>query len=100
MLDFPRWKVWAVTLTILVGILLAIPSLLPKDQVERWPAWLPSARINLGLDIAGGSQLLLEADIADAGKRRLRRWKILSRPSFAGANRESTSAMFRRPAAG
>jgi preprotein translocase subunit SecD len=71
MLDFPRWKVWAVTLTILVGILLAIPSLLPKEQVERWPAWLPSARINLGLDIAGGSQLLLEADIADAGKQRL-----------------------------
>jgi preprotein translocase subunit SecD len=71
MLDFPRWKVWAVTLTILVGILLAVPSLFPKDQVERWPAWLPSARINLGLDIAGGSQLLLEADIADAGKQRL-----------------------------
>ncbi len=71
MLDFPRWKVWAVTLTILAGILLAIPSLLPKEQVERWPAWLPSARINLGLDIAGGSQLLLEADIADAGKQRL-----------------------------
>ena len=71
MFDFPRWKVWAVTLVILAGILLAIPSLLPKDQVERWPAWLPSARINLGLDIAGGSQLLLEADLADAAKQRL-----------------------------
>jgi preprotein translocase subunit SecD len=71
MFDFPRWKVWLVTLTILAGILLAIPSLLPKDQVERWPAWLPSARINLGLDIAGGSQLLLEADLADAAKSRL-----------------------------
>ncbi|WP_294120556.1 protein translocase subunit SecD [Sphingomonas sp.] len=71
MFDFPRWKVWAVSLTILVGILLAIPSLLPKEQVERWPGWVPSARINLGLDIAGGSQLLLEADIADAAKSRL-----------------------------
>ena len=71
MFDFPRWKVWLVTLTILAGILLAIPSLLPKDQVQRWPAWLPSARINLGLDIAGGSQLLLEADLADAAKTRL-----------------------------
>ena len=71
MLDFPRWKVFAVTLAILAGILLAIPSLLPKDQVERWPAWLPSARINLGLDIAGGSQLLLEADLADSKKQRL-----------------------------
>jgi preprotein translocase subunit SecD len=71
MFDFPRWKVWLVSLTILAGILLAIPSLLPKDQVRRWPAWLPSARINLGLDIAGGSQLLLEADITDAAKQRL-----------------------------
>ena len=71
MFDFPRWKVWLVTLTVLAGILLAIPSLLPKDQVQRWPAWLPSARINLGLDIAGGSQLLLEADLADATKQRL-----------------------------
>jgi preprotein translocase subunit SecD len=71
MFDFPRWKVWLVTLTVLAGILLAIPSLLPKNQVERWPAWLPSARINLGLDIAGGSQLLLEADLADAAKTRL-----------------------------
>jgi preprotein translocase subunit SecD len=71
MFDFPRWKVWLVSLTILAGILLAIPSLLPKDQVQRWPAWLPSARINPGLDIAGGSQLLLEADLADAAKQRL-----------------------------
>lgn len=71
MFDFPRWKVWSVSLLILAGILLAIPSLLPKNQVERWPAWLPSARINLGLDIAGGSQLLLEADLADATKQRL-----------------------------
>ena len=71
MLDFPKWKIWAVSLVILVGVLLAIPSLFPKSQVERWPGWVPDARINLGLDIAGGSQLLLEADIADAAKQRL-----------------------------
>jgi len=71
MFDFPRWKVWLVTLTVLAGIVLAIPSLLSKEQVARWPGWLPSARINLGLDIAGGSQLLLEADLADASKQRL-----------------------------
>ena len=35
MLDFPRWKVWLVGLTVLAGILLAVPSLLPKSQVER-----------------------------------------------------------------
>ncbi|QDP19280.1 protein translocase subunit SecD [Sphingomonas xanthus] len=71
MLDFPRWKVWAVSLTILVGILLSIPSLVPKAQTERWPGWIPNPRVSLGLDIAGGSQLLLEADVADAAKQRL-----------------------------
>ena len=71
MLDFPRWKVWAVSLLILVGVVLAVPSLLPKEQVEAWPGWAPKARISLGLDIAGGSQLLLEADTADAAKQRL-----------------------------
>ena len=71
MLDFPRWKVWAITLTILVGILLAIPSLFPKSQVAQWPGWVPRSQISLGLDLAGGSHLLLEADLADAQRQRL-----------------------------
>ena len=39
MLDFPRWKVWLISLTILVGIFLAIPSLLPPSAREKWPSW-------------------------------------------------------------
>ena len=71
MLDFPRWKTWSISLVILIGILFAIPSMLPADLKARYPTWLPSATINLGLDLAGGSQLLLEADQADAAKQRL-----------------------------
>ena len=71
MLDFPRWKVWSISLVILIGILFAIPSMLPSDLKARYPKFLPSATINLGLDLAGGSQLLLEADQADAAKQRL-----------------------------
>jgi len=72
MLDFPRWKIWAVSLTIAIGILFSIPSLIAGSPLaERYPSWLPSAKINLGLDLAGGSHLLLEADIADAAKQRL-----------------------------
>ncbi|QNP45217.1 protein translocase subunit SecD [Sphingomonas sediminicola] len=71
MLDFPRWKVWSISLVILVGILFAIPSMLPSDLKARYPKFLPSATINLGLDLAGGSQLLLEADQSDAAKQRL-----------------------------
>ena len=71
MLDFPRWKVWSISLVILIGIIFAIPSMLPPDLKARYPKWLPSATINLGLDLAGGSQLLLEADQVDAAKQRL-----------------------------
>ena len=72
MLDFPRWKIWAVSLTIALGILFAIPSLISGTVLaDRYPGWLPSAKINLGLDLAGGSHLLLEADANDAAKQRL-----------------------------
>jgi preprotein translocase subunit SecD len=71
MLDFPRWKIWAVTLTIVVGILFAVPSLLGSATDRYWPQWLPQSKINLGLDLAGGSHLLLEADANDAAKQRL-----------------------------
>ena len=71
MLDFPRWKVWSITLVILIGILLAVPSMLPPKVRAQYPSWLPNATISLGLDLAGGSQLLLEADTADAAKQRL-----------------------------
>jgi preprotein translocase subunit SecD len=71
MLDFPKWKVWAVMLPILVGILLAIPSMMSASQAAKLPSWMPDARISLGLDLAGGSHLLLEADSADAAKQRL-----------------------------
>ncbi|HYD37357.1 MAG TPA: protein translocase subunit SecD [Allosphingosinicella sp.] len=71
MLDFPRWKVWSVSLLCLIGILLAVPSFVPEAQVTKWPSFLPTARINLGLDLAGGSHLLLEGDTSDVAKQRL-----------------------------
>jgi preprotein translocase subunit SecD len=72
MLEFPRWKVWLVSLVVLFGILLSIPSLIAGTPLgSRWPAWMPQYKINLGLDLAGGSHLLLEADAADWQKHQL-----------------------------
>jgi preprotein translocase subunit SecD len=72
MLEFPRWKVWLVSLVVALGVLLSIPSLIASTPfASRWPAWLPQYKINLGLDLAGGSHLLFEADAADAQKQRL-----------------------------
>jgi preprotein translocase subunit SecD len=72
MLEFPRWKVWLVSLVVALGVLLSIPSLIAGTAVAaNWPKWLPDYKISLGLDLAGGSHLLLEADARDAQKQRL-----------------------------
>jgi preprotein translocase subunit SecD len=70
-LDFPRWKVWSIWAVVILGILFSIPSLLPSQARQYWPSWLPQSTIHLGLDLAGGSQLLLEADLSDFTKQRL-----------------------------
>ncbi|MDQ4087934.1 MAG: protein translocase subunit SecD [Pseudomonadota bacterium] len=70
MLDFPRWKVWLVTLTLIVGVWYAIPSLLPDRGANQLPPWL-GPQINLGLDLAGGSHLLFEADTSGVARQRL-----------------------------
>ena len=70
MLDFPRWKqawFWFVTL---VAVAAALPSLCAVAGVH-WPAALPRPMVNLGLDLAGGSHILLEADPAQVTRQRL-----------------------------
>ncbi|NNM76163.1 protein translocase subunit SecD [Sphingomonas sp. ID1715] len=67
MLEFPRWKVIGIVLLILTGIMLAVPSFVP----ERLTPGMKLPRINLGLDLSGGSHLLLEADASSLLKQRL-----------------------------
>lgn len=60
MLDFPRWKqiwLWFITLACAVA---ALPSIFSVAGLP-WPSALPNPKVNLGLDLAGGSHLLLEA---------------------------------------
>jgi preprotein translocase subunit SecD len=69
MLDFPRWKVWSIIATLAVLVALAIPSFLPERATANLGFRVP--HINFGLDLAGGSYLLLEADTADLANTRL-----------------------------
>jgi preprotein translocase subunit SecD len=73
MLDFPRWKYWMVIAVTVIGILFSLPSILPKSMTSYLPSGIASTRINLGLDLSGGSHLLLEADVRDVAKQRLER---------------------------
>jgi preprotein translocase subunit SecD len=70
MLDFPLWKrlwLWAVTLFF---ALAAVPSLVSLTGVHL-PAGVPAPMVNLGLDLAGGSHILLEADPRQVASQRL-----------------------------
>jgi len=68
MLDTPLWKklsLWAVTLALVAA---ALPSLLSSTGIDLGE---DAPEVNLGLDLAGGSHLLLEADPADVAAERL-----------------------------
>lgn len=86
MLYFTRWKVITIILTALVVCLFAVPNLFPETTVKSWPKWA-QRHIVLGLDLQGGSSLLLEVDsnvvkrdrliqVADETRRTLRDARI------------------------
>ncbi|SOB78540.1 preprotein translocase subunit SecD [Sphingomonas guangdongensis] len=77
MLDFPRWKVWSICGFLAVMVLMAIPSFLPERVVSALPGWVPVKQITYGLDLAGGSYILLEADTADVASQRLEQMREL-----------------------
>ncbi|WP_454628168.1 protein translocase subunit SecD [Bradyrhizobium cenepequi] len=70
MLYFTRWKALGIILTALVVCLCAVPNFFPESQVKTWPAWA-QRRLVLGLDLQGGSYLLLEVDSNYVKKEKL-----------------------------
>jgi preprotein translocase subunit SecD len=94
MLHTPLWKRLAIWLIVALGIAAAVPNLFytrveghndalkaaelsgfatPEQQaaIDAWPAVLPSALVNLGLDLRGGAHLLAEVQVADVYKARI-----------------------------
>jgi protein-export membrane protein SecD len=97
MLNFPIWKVAIISIILLWGTILAIPNVLsdgflgiePREVSdptntqavaayeqqlsEAQDSWwfLPSSKLNLGLDLQGGVYLLMEIDPAEVAANRL-----------------------------
>jgi preprotein translocase subunit SecD len=61
MLYFTRWKVLAILCTVAAVCLVAVPNFLPEKMVASWPKWA-QRHVVLGLDLQGGSHILLEVD--------------------------------------
>ena len=68
MLQFDAWKKAVVAVTILFGVLYAAPNILGSGGGGTF---LPGSPINLGLDLQGGSHLLLRADVEEVERERL-----------------------------
>lgn len=52
-------------LIILFGLLSALPNVLPDSVLQKLPAWYAQNQLTLGLDLRGGSHLLLEVDTGE-----------------------------------
>ncbi|WP_425993761.1 protein translocase subunit SecD [Afipia sp. DC4300-2b1] len=70
MLYFTRWKALAVILTALIVCLCAVPNFFPEATVKSWPKWA-QRHVVLGLDLQGGSHILLEVDSNSVKKDKL-----------------------------
>lgn len=68
MLNFSKTRTAVILLICVLGVLLSIPSLMGASNI---PSWLPARHFNLGLDLQGGSYLLLEVDAAAVKRERL-----------------------------
>src|SRR4051794_17949180 len=66
MMYFSRMKTTVILAVCLLGMLLGVPNLFPAPA-----SWMPWRAVHLGLDLRGGSYLLLEVDMKSVIKERL-----------------------------
>ena len=71
MLQIPTWSKVTTILILVIGFLVALPNALPNSMIARMPPFLPKGTIALGLDLQGGSYLLLEVQFDQVQKDRL-----------------------------
>ncbi len=67
----PKWQIYFYSAIVLIGVALALPNIFTRDQLASMPDWLPKKQVTLGLDLRGGSHLVLEVDSKALMKERL-----------------------------
>lgn len=78
MLNFPKWKIILVALVCLWGIYQSLPNFVKSS-------WLPEGKVKLGLDLQGGSHLLLQVDFDSFLKEQMDSYVDDLRKSFRKA---------------
>ncbi|MBE0693677.1 MAG: protein translocase subunit SecDF [Aquamicrobium sp.] len=65
MLHFSRWKTVSIWFVVFLAVIVSVPNLLPQSTLAALPDWLPKRQMTLGLDLQGGSHILLQVDRND-----------------------------------
>jgi len=101
MVQISRLQLLVIVGVLLAGLAFAVPNLLSRATLDRLPGWIPNQQVNLGLDLRGGSYLLLEVDVdgvfeeqlsgfVDSVRVELRRARI----GYTGLGLEGESVVF------
>ncbi len=86
MLQFTPIRTAIILFVALLGIVFAIPNLFPKTVTASWPSFLPHQGMTLGLDLQGGSYLLLQVNRDSVVQDRLKTLRRDARQVLAGDN--------------
>ena len=70
MIFIPRWKIFSILGICALGILFALPNVLPPSLYDKLPEAFQKT-VNLGLELRGGSHLQLEVDLKSVLKEQL-----------------------------
>jgi preprotein translocase subunit SecD len=102
MVNIPRWQIVLVIAVCVIGVAFAAPNLFSRQFADSLPDWLPHKQISLGLDLQGGSHLLLEVKAGviieeelDSVVDELRTQLRAARLGYTGLGIEGTSVSFR-----
>jgi preprotein translocase subunit SecD len=101
MLYFPKWLVTLILGICALGVVLSAPNLFSSQTLDALPGWLPKKQVSLGLDLRGGSHLLLEVDMNSVRHERfnalvdsLRTEFRTARIGYTGLNAEGDHVSF------
>lgn len=84
MLYFAKWKITVIVGACLIGLIFVAPNFIPARTASSIPSWLPHQQISLGLDLQGGSHLLLEVDVEALVKERVESLVDAARTALRG----------------
>ncbi|MEW7006822.1 MULTISPECIES: protein translocase subunit SecDF [unclassified Lentilitoribacter] len=62
MLYFARWKTTLIWLAVFMSAVVALPNLLSENTLKNFPDFMPKGQVTLGLDLQGGSHMLLRLE--------------------------------------